>query len=130
MAPAIWRSKCVGRTRPIATLVIVKANIEVDATHFPGSSLIGTIGKRNGETVCLISQERDMTGMVLAKIKEIMRGVSINTTGELSKNSFTNSRALMVVSDTWIGPLNPPTIYDVPLGWDNVRTEIVPPAQK
>jgi hypothetical protein len=102
--------------------VLIKSGLDVDPSLFGSDKLVGRLKKANGETVCLLTHEREPTEPMVMKIDEIMRGVKINVTvtGELSEDTFHSSRALMVVSDDQIGGSNPPTIYDVPLGWDNV----------
>jgi hypothetical protein len=105
----------------ILLVAIIRAGIVVDPILFVDDKLIGHLKKANGESVCVIAHERLLTEPMVSKIHEIMRGVKINATSKISEDSFTSgSRALMFVSDDHIGPSNPPSVYDVPLGWDNV----------
>jgi hypothetical protein len=113
----------------ILLVVIIKPGLVVDPILFVHDKLLGHLKKTHGESVCLIAHERDLTEPIVAKIHEIMRGAKINftITGELSEDTVHSSRALMVTSDDQIGSSNPPTIYDVSLGWGNVVAKLGAP---
>jgi hypothetical protein len=102
------------------SVLLIKPGITVDPILYRTNKLLGGLKKANGETVCLLPHERELTEPIVAKIHEIMRGVKINIPGKASEDSILSSRALMVVAEQNIGASNPPAIYDVPLGWDNV----------
>jgi hypothetical protein len=101
--------------------MIAKIGVDTDPIRFGHDTLMGRLKKANGETVCLVAHERNLTTDLVAKIHEVMSSLKIHMSeDDIRKQSITHARALLLTSDDTIGPNNPPTIFDVEIGWENV----------
>jgi hypothetical protein len=103
----------------VLLVVFVRSGVVVDPIMFGGDQLIGRLKKKNGETVCLVAHVLNPPAPMLTQIHETMLGLKIHVTGEPSETSLT-ARAWSAHWDEEIRESNPPIIYDIPLGWENV----------
>ncbi len=109
-------------TRMVVLFVMIaNSDADTDPIVFAQDRLVGRLKKANGETVCVVANERAITPEIAAKIKEVRTNLKIHVPKEvIEKQQLKYSRALMCVSDDIIGPTNPPTIFDVEIGWESV----------
>ena len=101
-------------------VTIVRPEIIIDPRLYVLDKIIGHLKKANGENVCLLAHEREPTDLIVSKILEVFEKLKANVTHEIPESSPTVFRALLARSDFHVGPTNPPTIFDVGLGGDNV----------
>jgi hypothetical protein len=64
----------------VAILFVIIADYEVDTDPIMLAQdiLIGRLKKENGETVCLIAHERELTSEIAAKVSEVRNSLKIN----------------------------------------------------
>ncbi len=101
---------------------IAKKGVDTDASYSGSDKLLGCLKKRNGETVCLVAHERAMTKELAEPIQEAMSKAKMHVPQNIidAKQGIRASRVLLLKAADIIGPSNPPTIYDVELGWENI----------
>jgi hypothetical protein len=102
-------------------IVIADAQIGTDPIRFGHDRLLGRLKKANGETVCLVANERPLTADIVDHIQEVMTKLQITVDQEAIDNrSLKRARALMFNAPDVIGPRNSPTIFDVEIGLENL----------
>jgi hypothetical protein len=106
---------------------IASKGTDTDPIRFASDRLVGRLRKSNGETVCLIANERPLTNDIVEVIHEVMKKLKIHVDQDAIDNkTIKGCRALLLKADDVIGPRNVPTLYDVEVGWDNVMANIKP----
>jgi hypothetical protein len=106
----------------LALIVIIAKRDEDLDSRFDGSIIVGCIKKKNGENVCLIAHEMDLTAAIAERMKEEKSKIKIHVKGDPNKlNATDRTRALFVVPSSTQKEM--PAIYDVPLGYENVVSD-------
>ncbi len=93
---------------------------DLESISDPGDRLVGRVSKRNGEIVWLVLREEDLTPLEIEKIDDVMEKTRIHVESSASEDSIVDSRALLVVADDTPTVSSQPTIFDIPLGKENV----------
>lgn len=98
--------------------MIAEKEQDTDPARFPEDRLVGRRKKANGETICLIAHQRDLTDDITKLIVDAVSKLIIHTD---NKESILISSLLITSHDDQIGPTNPPTILDIETGMENIK---------